>query len=114
MSGDSKYSEITRNRWTPETAATATYPRLTTTNGANNLRTSDFWIYKNDRFNLSQVQLTYAMPQNVLRGTFIKGLSFFANANNLLMIAKERKVLEMNVGSAPQTRFYQLGFKGTF
>ena len=114
MSGDSKYSEITRNRWTPETAATATYPRLTTTNGANNLRTSDFWIYKKDRFNLSQVQLTYAMPQNVLRGTFIKGLSFFANANNLLMIAKERKVLEMNVGSAPQTRFYQLGFKGTF
>lgn len=114
MSGDSKYSEIARNRWTPETAATATYPRLTTTNGANNLRTSDFWIYKNDRFNLSQVQLTYAMPQNVLRGTFIKGLSFFANANNLLMIAKERKVLEMNVGSAPQTRFYQLGFKGTF
>ena len=113
MSGDSKYSEIARNRWTPETAATATYPRLTTTNGANNLRTSDFWIYKNDRFNLSQVQLTYAMPQNVLRGTFIKGLSFFANANNLLMIAKERKVLEMNVGSAPQTRFYQLGFKGT-
>ena len=114
MSGDSKYSEIARNRWTPETAATATYPRLTTTNGANNLRTSDFWIYKNDRFNLSQVQLTYAMPQNVLRGTIIKGLSFFANANNLLMIAKERKVLEMNVGSAPQTRFYQLGFKGTF
>ena len=114
MSGDGKYSEIARNRWTPETAATATYPRLTTTNGANNLRTSDFWIYKNDRFNLSQVQLTYAMPQNVLRGTFIKGLSFFANANNLLMIAKERKVLEMNVGSAPQTRFYQLGFKGTF
>lgn len=114
MSGDSKYSEIARNRWTPETATTATYPRLTTTNGANNLRTSDFWIYKNDRFNLSQVQLTYAMPQNVLRGTFIKGLSFFANANNLLMIAKERKILEMNVGSAPQTRFYQLGFKGTF
>lgn len=114
VKGDGKYSEVVRNRWTPETAATATYPRLTTTDGANNFRTSDFWMYKNDRFNLTQVQLTYQMPEKVLEGTFIKGLSFFANANNLLTIAKERKALELNVGSAPQTRFYQLGFKGTF
>ena len=114
VKGDGKYSEVVRNRWTPETAATATYPRLTTTDGANNFRASDFWMYKNDRFNLTQVQLTYQMPEKVLEGTFIKGLSFFANANNLLTIAKERKALELNVGSAPQTRFYQLGFKGTF
>lgn len=114
VKGDGKYSEVVRNRWTPETAATATYPRLTTTDGANNFRTSDFWMYKNDRFNLTQVQLTYKMPETVLKGTFIKGLSFFANANNLLTIAKERRTLELNVGSAPQTRFYQLGFKGTF
>ena len=114
VKGDGKYSEEVRNRWTPETAATAIYPRLTTTDGANNYRTSDFWMYKNDRFNLTQVQLTYKMPQRVLRGTFIKGLSFFANANNLLTIAKERKALELRVGGAPQTRFYQLGFKGTF
>lgn len=114
VKGDGKYSEVVRNRWTPETAATATYPRLTTTDGANNFRASDFWMYKNDRFNLTQVQLTYQMPEKVLEGTFIKGLSFFANANNLLTIAKERKALELNVGSAPQTHFYQLGFKGTF
>lgn len=114
VKGDDKYSEVVRNCWTPNTAKTATYPRLTKTNGANNYRNSDFWMYKNDRFNLTQVQLTYKMPENVLKGTFIKGLSFFANANNLLTIAKERKALELNVGSAPQTRFYQLGFKGTF
>ena len=68
----------------------------------------------NDRFNLTQVQLTYNMPKEVLRGSFVKGLSFFVNANNLLTIAKERKALELNVGSTPQTRFYQLGLKGTF
>lgn len=114
VKGDGKYSEVVRNRWTDETAATATYPRLTTTDGANNFRSSDFWMYKNDRFNLTQVQLTYTMPEKVLKGTFIKGLSFFGNVNNLLTIAKERKALEMNVGSAPQTRCYQLGLKGTF
>lgn len=114
VKGDGKYSEVVRNRWTPETAATATYPRLTTTDGANNFRSSDFWMYKNNRFNLAQVQLTYTMPEKVLRNTFIKGLSFFVSANNLLTIAKERKTLEMNVGTAPQMRFYQLGVKGTF
>lgn len=114
VKGNGKYSEVVRDHWTPETAATATYPRLTTTDGANNFRYSDFWMYKNDRFNLTQVQLNYKMPEKVLEGTFIKGLSFFANANNLLTIAKERKALELSVGSAPQVRFYQLGFKGTF
>lgn len=114
VKGDGKYSEVVRNRWTPETAATATYPRLTTTDGANNFRASDFWMYNNNRFNLAQVQLTYKISERALRTTFIKGLSFFVNANNLLTIAKERKALELNVGSAPQTRFYQVGVKGTF
>lgn len=34
--GDNKYSDAVLNRWTPETAATATYHHLTTTNGENN------------------------------------------------------------------------------
>lgn len=114
VKGNGKYSEVVRNRWTPETAATATYPRLTTTNGDNNFRASDFWMYKNDRFNLTQVQLTYKISEEALGKTFIKGLSIFVNANNLLTIAKERKALDLNVGSAPKTRFYQVGVKGTF
>ena len=39
----------------------------------------------------------------------VKGISLFANGNNLLKIAKEKELLEMNVGSAPQNRFYQIG-----
>ncbi|MEZ5005995.1 MAG: hypothetical protein R2738_08250 [Bacteroides graminisolvens] len=54
------------------------------------------------------------MPEKVLGRNFHQRFELFANANNLLTIAKERKALELNVGSAPQTRFYQLGFKGTF
>lgn len=40
----------------PETAATATYPRLTTESGTNNLIPSDFWMYKTDAFRLAKVQ----------------------------------------------------------
>jgi TonB-linked SusC/RagA family outer membrane protein len=111
---DNKYSEIVRNRWTEETKATATYPRLTTTNGDNNFRSSDFWMYDADRLNLSQVQFTYDIPETVLQGSFVKGISLYVAGYNLLTISNERKHFEMNVGSAPQTRFYNIGVRGTF
>lgn len=111
---DNKYSEIVRNRWTEETKGTATYPRLTTTSGANNFRSSDFWMYDADRLNLSQVQLTYDIPETALQGKFVKGISLYVSGYNLLTISKERKHFEMNVGSAPQTRFYNIGVRGTF
>jgi hypothetical protein len=111
---DNKYSEIVRNRWTEETKGTATYPRLTTTSGANNFRISDFWMYDAERLNLSQVQLTYDIPETALQGKFVKGISLYVSGYNLLTISKERKHFEMNVGSAPQTRFYNIGVRGTF
>lgn len=114
MPSTSKYSEIARYCWTPETAQNALYPRLTTTNGSNNYRYSDFWMYSTNRFNLRKVQLTYDMPESILGGTFVKGLSFWVSGDNLLTIAPEREVLEMNVGSAPQTRYYSIGLTASF
>ena len=111
---DRKYSEVVRGRWTPETAATATFPRLTTTNGAHSFRNSDFWLYKADRFNLSQIQVTYDMPAEWFAGSFVKGLSAYVGGYNLLTISGEKDHLELNIGSAPQTRFYNLGVKATF
>lgn len=113
-SADSKYSEAVLGRWTPETAATATYPRLTTGSAENNFKSSDFWMFNTDCFKLTQIQVSYEMPQYILNGSFVKGLNFFVNGNNLLTISKERKHIDMNVGSAPQTRFYNIGVKATF
>ncbi len=110
-----KYSAVVRDRWTPETADTATYPRLTVSEGANNLQTSDFWMYKTDRIDIAKVQLTYDMPKSVLgNNKVIKGFSAYVSGNNLLTISPERKHMEMAVGSAPQTRFYNLGVKVVF
>ena len=111
---DNKYSEIVRDRWTEATKNSATYPRLTTRNGDNNFRNSDFWIYDTDRFNLSMVQLTYDVPEHVFGGVFLEGLSVYVGGYNLLTLSKERKHMEMNVGSSPQTRFYNLGLKVAF
>jgi len=112
--GEGKYSDIVRDRWTEETKDIATYPRLTTFNGSNNFRASDFWLFKTDRINLSQVQITYDVPETALQGTFVKGLSIYVGGYDLLTISKERKHFEMTVGGAPQTRFYNIGVKGFF
>ena len=109
-----KYSAVVRGRWTPETAATATYPRLTTQSGANNFTNSSFWLYSTSRFDLAKVQLTYDFPKSIIGNGIIKGLSVYASGNSLLTIAKERELLEMNVGSAPQARFYNLGVQVAF
>lgn len=110
--GDRKYSEVVRGRWTKETAATATYPRLTTEGGDLNFVTSDFWTYKADAFYLGKVQLTYDLPSSLFKeNSFVKGLSVYFYGTDLLTISKERKYLETNVGSAPQCRGYHIGFK---
>ena len=113
MSGDDKYSVNARGRWTPETATTATHPRLTATSVANNSQASTFWMYSTDRFNLRKVQLTYDFPSEMFEGKWVKALSIYLNGNDLLTISKERKHMETSVGSAPQTRFYNLGVKVT-
>lgn len=114
VAGDSKYSAIVRNRWTEETKTTATYPRLTAESGSNNYLTSDFWMYKSNRFDLAKVQVTYDLPKRILRNTFLQEVSAYVSGANLLTISKERKHLEMNVGSSPQTRFYNIGVKAVF
>jgi len=114
MSGDAKYSVNVRNRWTSDaSAATATHPRLTTLSSANNAAASTFWMYSTDRFNLRKVQLTYDFPEEMFNGKWVKALSVYVTGNDLFTIAKERKLMETNVGYAPQTRFYNLGVKVT-
>ena len=109
-----KYSAVVRNRWTPETASTATYPRLSSLSGSNNFVTSDFWMYKTDAFRLAKVQITYDLPQHLFVKTWVKGLSAYLSGANLLTLSSERETLELNVGSAPQTRYYNIGVKATF
>lgn len=110
-----KYSAAMRGRWTEATAETATYPSLSIgNNGDNNFRNSDFWLFKNDRINLSRVQLSYDIPKVLLAKTFMSNLGFYVNGNELLTISKERQHLETNIGSSPQMRYYSLGLTAAF
>ena len=108
--GDEKYSSVVLNRWTPETASTATYPRLTTTNGSNNFRNSTYWLYSDNYFNLTRAQLTYTIPPKL----FWKDLRVYVRGENLLTVSPTRKMRELNVGQAPQMTNYMVGLVGSF
>lgn len=112
--GERKYSDMALGRWTPETANSATYPRLTASNGDLSFVDSDFWTFKTSALRLNKVQFTYDFPANMFAGKWINGLSVYVSGNSLLTIAKERKYMETSVGSAPQTRSYNLGVKVNF
>ena len=113
MDENAKYSVNVLGRWTPETAATATHPRLSTQTMNNNRAASTFWLYSTDRFNIRKIQLTYDFPKEMFDGKVVKALSIYLNGNDLLTISKNRKLMETSVGYAPQTRFYNLGVKVT-
>lgn len=112
--GDSKYSEVVRGSWTEATKNTATYPRLTTNSSDNNFQTSDFWMYKTDRFDIAKVQLSYDLTGLLKRKQVIRELNVYVSGSNLLTISPEKDILNMNIGAAPQTRFYNIGIKALF
>lgn len=107
--GSEKYSSMMRNAWTPETATTATLPRLTTTDGAANRVASDFWIYSTDAFRLAKVQLTYDLPKSLLDKTFLQAVQVYVSGDNLFTIGKNHKIMDLNVGTAPQYRMFNVG-----
>jgi TonB-linked SusC/RagA family outer membrane protein len=112
--GNSKFSDVVWGRWTEQTKNEATYPRLTSTQGNNNYQNSTFWMYKNNRFNLARVQFTYDFDTKIFKSSFVKGMSVYVLGDNLLVLSKERKLMETNIGTAPQYRFYNLGLRATF
>lgn len=105
--GDRKYSDVVWDRWTPSTAETATYPRLSTLGGTNNYKNSTFWLYDNNWFTLHTTQLTYT-PTGKIAG--IDGIRFYLRGNNLVTISKTKDKSQLNIGSSPQTRVLSFGF----
>jgi TonB-linked SusC/RagA family outer membrane protein len=112
--GTGKFSDEVWGRWTEATKNTATSPRLTTGAGNNNYQNSTFWMFKNNRFNLNRVQLTYDFNQEMFKNSIVHGLSVYVLADNLLVVSKERRLMETNIGTAPQYRFYNLGIRASF
>jgi hypothetical protein len=71
-------------------------------------------MYKNNKFVISKIQLTYDLPAELLGDSFVKGLSAFVSGKDLLTISKESKAMETVFDAEPKTRFFNIGVKATF
>lgn len=114
VDGTDKYSEVVLGRWTPQTANTATFPRLSSVANQNNFRNSTFWLYDNSFFRLNRIQLTYEFADNVCKSIGAKDFSLNLQGNNIFEISKNREIRQLNIGSITQTKAYTFGARISF
>ena len=114
VQANDRYSEEALNRWTPATAATATYPRLTAGNSPNNFRNSTFWLYNNNSFTLSRVQLSYDLPHTLTSRWPVRNVGFYVRGINLLRLGENAEKQQLRIYSEPLYRSYALGARLTF
>ncbi|MBO9594441.1 MAG: TonB-dependent receptor [Niabella sp.] len=70
--------------WTPQTQATATYPRLTTQANPNNYQASTFWVRNADFLRLRNVELGYRLPVNLVKRVGMEQAKIFVSGMNLV------------------------------
>jgi len=114
VDGDVKYSSMVTNSWTTATAATATYPRLSSITNSNNNQINTFWLYSTDALRISKIQLTYDLPRNLLRKSFIRDCGVYINGSNLYTFSKNRKIMDLTVANTPQMSYFNIGLSAKF
>lgn len=85
----------------------ASYPGLSLGSSPNNYRNSTFWLYDKSYIQLLTVQMSYNLLLN--NNPALNSIRLYAKGNNLFMIAKDKDVIQLNYGSAPQSRIFALG-----
>ena len=110
-------------RWTPATAATATYPRIGLNTNLNNVSwqtPSDFWYVDASYVRLKSLELGYRLPQQFISKAFMKSARVYATAYNLLSINKtnhfqqDPEVASGDGRAYPNTANFNLGVQVGF
>ena len=114
VDGNDKYSEVVLGRWTPETASTATFPRLSAQTNQNNFRQSTFWLFDNGFFRINRAQLTYEFTEALCDRIGIRDFSLNLQGTNLLEVGENSDVRQLRIGTAPLARTYTLGLRMSF
>lgn len=74
------------DRWTPATAATASYPRLSVGTNPNNELNSSYWLRNGDFLRLKSVEIGYNFPVSLVKKAKMSGARLFVNGTNLFTI----------------------------
>ena len=77
---------IAANRWTPQTAATADYPRLSSKDNLNNYQFSTFWQRDGSFVKLRSAEIGYTLPTGFSDRIRLQTVRFFVNGTNLFSL----------------------------
>jgi TonB-linked SusC/RagA family outer membrane protein len=98
------------HRWTPQTASTATLPRLTTEDSPNNFRTNSIWLVNGSFLKLRDVKLSYTLPTALVNKLRMDEITFVARGRNLVSWDHIPVGDPEQYGAGyPLLRFYSLG-----
>lgn len=81
-----KISTFALGRWTPETADTATYPRLATTGNENNYQYSSFWQRNGNFLKLRYLSFGYTFSSPAMKKANVDGLRLYLSGTNLFSL----------------------------
>lgn len=110
-----KAGTIALNRWTPETASTATYPRLSTLNDANNFRYSTLWQYDGSFIKLRSIELGYTFPDRISSIIKMEDLRIFINGTNLFSLDHMQGYRDPEIASGyPEVKSLSAGVRVQF
>ncbi|MGX5818794.1 SusC/RagA family TonB-linked outer membrane protein [Chitinophaga lutea] len=108
--GPGQAQEMHLGRWTPATAASATYPRLTVNGNVNNHRSSTFWMKDASYLRLKTVELGYTLPARWVSHVKLQSVRAFASGYNLLTFTPlEWHDPEALAGGYPNQRVINFG-----
>lgn len=108
---------VALDRWTPETAATATYPRLSAANNLNNFRFSNFWQRDGSFVKLRSLELGYTLPTPLMdkvRSASAPGTTarVFINGTNLFSLDRMKGYIDPEVATGyPTLRTVSVGVR---
>ena len=105
-----KISSFALGRWTPETADTATYPRLATTGNENNYQYSSFWQRNGNFLKLRYLSFGYTFSSPAMKKANVDGLRIYLSGTNLFSLDYMQGYCDPEVLSGyPAVRTLSLG-----
>lgn len=107
-------SEAALGRWTPETASSATYPRLSATVDQNNYQGSSFWLKNGNFLKLRNLEIGYTFKDLNFISKTNTDLRVFVNGTNLFSLDHIKDLDPEVTTGYPAVRTFSFGAKVQF
>lgn len=115
LRGNNTISNFAANSWTPETSQTATLPRLSLLENANNYRKNDIWLTRGDYLKLRRFEVYYNFPERLVSKLKIKKAKIYGRGMNVFSFDAVRVTDPEATGVGyPTLASYHLGVKFEF